>query len=250
MSGHSKWSTIKHKKAGKDARRGKLFTKLIREITVAAKTGGGDVNANSRLRLAVNNARGNNLPTDTIKRAINKGVGGDDGQNYELVTYEGYGPNHIAVVVEALTDNRNRTIASLRTVFNKYDSALGGPNTVLYMFDRKGVLRIPTSAIDEHKLTETILEAGAEDLDTDSSDYVVTCPLDTLEDVKAALEQQEIEIRTAELAQIPQTRVVIADKEQAEQVLGFLYLLEEDDDVQNVYTNFDISDAVMAELGE
>ncbi|MBI3994048.1 MAG: YebC/PmpR family DNA-binding transcriptional regulator [Candidatus Lambdaproteobacteria bacterium] len=250
MSGHSKWSTIKHKKAGKDARRGKLFTKLIREITVAAKTGGGDVNANSRLRLAVNNARGNNMPTDTIKRAINKGIGGDDGQDYETVIYEGYGPNRIAVVVEALTDNRNRTIASLRTAFNKFDGTLGGPNTVLYMFDRKGVLRIPTSAIDEDRLTETILEAGAEDLDTDQADYVVTCPLEALEEVKAALEQHGIEIRTAELAQIPQTRVMIDDKEQAEQVLGFLELLEEDDDVQNVFSNFDLSDAVVAALGE
>ncbi len=249
MSGHSKWSTIKHKKAGKDARRGKLFTKLIREITVAAKAGGGDVKANPRLRLAVNNARGNSMPTDTINRAISKGVGGADGVEYEQVTYEGYGPSNIAVVVEALTDNRNRTAASLRTAFHKHNGNLGSTNTVMYMFARKGLLRIPKDATDEDKLTEIILEAGAEDLDTEGPDFVVTCPVEALEDVKAALERQSIAIRTSELAHVPQTKVMIDDKEKAEQVLGFLDILEEDDDVQNVFSNFDIPDSVLAELG-
>lgn len=248
MSGHSKWSSIKHKKAGKDARRGKLFTKLIREITVAAKAGGGDVNANSRLRLAVSNARGGNMPSDTIKRAIKKGEGGNDGADFELVTYEGYGPNNIAVVIEALTDNRNRTIASLRTAFNKYDGNLGAPNTVLYMFDRKVVLRVPTEAIGEDDLTELILEAGAEDLETVEDEFVVTAPTEAFETVKSALDSKSVEIRTSVLAHLPQTKVLIDDKEQAEKILGFLDVLEEDDDVQNVYTNFDIADSLVDEL--
>ena len=249
MSGHSKWSSIKHKKAATDAKRGKIFTKLIREITVAAKTGGADPGGNPRLRSAMQAARGQNMPMDTVNRAIKKGAGGADGVNYEEVIYEGFGPCNVAVVIQTLTDNRNRTIASIRGAFNKYNGNLGSTNTVLHMFERKGTILIPKSAVDEDTLTEWILDAGAEDLDVGMEDYLVTSAVEDFEAVKDALEQKNVQIREAELAQVPQTKTIISDREEAEKVMNFLDMLEEDDDVQKVYSNFDIDDAVLTELG-
>jgi YebC/PmpR family DNA-binding regulatory protein len=248
MSGHSKWSSIKHKKAAQDAKRGKLYTKLIREITVAAKLGGADPAANPRLRSAVQTARGQNMPMDTVNRAISKGAGGNEGVDFEEVTYEGFGPGNVAVVIQALTDNRNRTIASIRTAFNKYNGTLGSPNSVLYMFDRKGAITIPKPGMDEDTLTEIALEAGAEDLDAEGDDYLVISAVEEFEQVKAGLESGGVEISGAELALLPQTRVVVHDREQAEQVMNFLEMLEEDDDVQKVFSNFDIDDTLLAEL--
>lgn len=248
MSGHSKWSSIKHKKAAADAKRGKVFTKLIREITVAARIGGGDPTGNPRLRAAVQTARGQNMPTDTINRAIAKGSGADDGVNYEEVTYEGFGPANVAVVIQALTDNRNRTIASIRTAFNKFNGNLGSTNSVLYMFDRKGTITIPKGAVDEDTLTEAALEAGAEDLDTSGDEYTVISAMEEFDQVKSALEERGLEISGAELAHLPQTKVIVHDREEAEQVMGFLEMLEEDDDVQKVFSNFDIDDTLLAEL--
>jgi len=248
MSGHSKWSTIKHKKAAADAKRGKIFTKLIKEITVAAKMGGGEIEANPRLRLAVNAARGKNMPNDTIKRAIQKGAGGNDGMDFEEIVYEGYGPAKVAVVIEALTDNRNRTVASIRHAFTKYNGSLGATNSVQYMFDRKGTLQVPKSAIDEDTLTEYILEAGADDMEDQGEHYLVICEPAAFEDVKAFLEDKSVEVGEVEMQRLPQNKVSIEDKEDAERVLNFLDVLEEDDDVQKVFANFEIDDALMDEL--
>lgn len=248
MSGHSKWSSIKHKKAATDAKRGKVFTKLIREITVAAKMGGEDPSANPRLRAAIQSARGQNMPMDTVNRAIKKGAGGNDGLDYEEVIYEGFGPSNVAVVISALTDNRNRTIASIRTAFNKFNGTLGSPNSVLHMFDRKGTLQIEKSVVDEDTLTEVILEAGAEDLDTSGEDYLVISEIDAFEEVKSALEEKGWPIKEAQLSQLPHSRTIISDREDAEKVMNFLDMLEEDDDIQRIFTNFDIDDAILAEL--
>ena len=248
MSGHSKWNSIKHKKAAVDAKRGKIFTKLIREITVAARTGGGDPDGNPRLRAAIQAARSQNMPTDTINRAVNKGAGGTDGDSYEEVIYEGFGPGNVAVVIRTLTDNRNRTIAALRTTFNKFNGTLAATNAVQHMFDRKGVLVIPKSAVDEETLTEWILEAGAEDLETGEEEYLVTCSVEDFEEVKTALEAKELALESAELALLPTMRVEIENKEEAERVLNFLDMLEEEDDVQRVFSNFDIPPEILAEL--
>ncbi len=248
MSGHSKWSSIKHKKAAADAKRGKAFTKLIREITVAAKQGGGDPEANPRLRSAMQTARGQNMPTDTINRAIKKGAGGNDGVDYEEVIYEGFGPSSVAVVILALTDNRNRTVASIRTAFSKFNGNLGASNSVLHMFDRKGTIAVPKSSIDEDSLTDLILEAGAEDLEAGDEDYLIISSVEDFEAVKRALEEKGLEIKEAELAQLPQSKTVISNREDAEKVINFLETLEEDDDVQKVFSNFDIDDGVAAEL--
>jgi len=248
MSGHSKWSSIKHRKAAVDSKRGKIFTKIIREITVAAKIGGPDPDANPRLRAAVLNARGQNMPNDTVARAIKKGSGGNDGVDYEEVTYEGFGPANVAVVVEALTDNRNRTIASIRTAFNKYNGSLGSSNSVLFMFDRKGSVLIPQSAIDEDSLTETVLEAGGEDLELIGEDYQIICSIEDFEVVKSAIDAKGLPVKESGLTHVPQNKTVISEKEDAEKVMNFIDMLEEDDDVQKVYTNFDIDDKLLAEF--
>ena len=248
MSGHSKWSSIKHKKAGKDAKRGKIFTKLIREITMGAKIGGGDPAGNPRLRAAIQSARSQNMPLDTINKAVTKGAGGNEGVNYEEVTYEGFGPANVAVVINALTDNRNRTVASIRSAFHKYNGNLASNNAVLHMFDRKGTIQLPKSAMDEEILTDLILEAGAEDLETDGDDYLIICPVDAFEQVKSELEAREVEITASELAHLPQNRMVINDKEKAEKVIGFLEALEDDDDVQKVFSNLEIDDAILHDM--
>ena len=248
MSGHSKWSSIKHKKGAKDARRGKLFSKLIREITVAAKMGGAELDANPRLRQAVNNARAANLPQDTVMRAVTKGAGGADGVDYAEVIYEGYGPHNAAVVIEALTDNRNRTASSIRSTFSKYDGNLGASNSVLFMFDHVGTIVIDRSAIDEDTLTDYVLEAGGEDLESGDEGYIVSTRLEAFEPVKSFLESKGLEIKESELIWQPQSKVMIGDKAQAERVINFLEALEDDDDVQKVHTNLDIDQNVLTEL--
>jgi len=248
MSGHSKWSSIKHKKAAADSKRGKVFTKLIREITSAARQGGADPGANPRLRLAMDKARASNMPNDTVQRAISKGSGEDDGVNYEEVIYEGYGPASVAVVIEALTDNRNRTASTIRTAFTKANGNLGGTNSVQYMFDRKGTFAVRKDAMDEDTLTEHALEAGAENLADDGDTWLLTCPLEDFDAVRTALEEAGVPLDSAELQRLPQTRVTISNREDAEKVLTFLETLEEDDDVQKVFSNFDIDEQLLAEL--
>jgi YebC/PmpR family DNA-binding regulatory protein len=240
MSGHSKWSTIKHKKAAKDQKRGKIFTKLIKEITVAAKMGGGDINANPRLRTAVTTAKAASMPTDNIDRAIKKGTGELEGVNYEEVQYEGYGPAGVAIMVSVLTDNRNRTVAEIRNVFAKNGGNLGTDGCVAWMFTKKGVITVEKSASAEDRLFDVALEAGAEDIDSDAADtFEVTTKPDVLDQVKEALDKAGIAVDSAEVTMVPQTTVTLRGKE-AEQTLRLLEILEDHDDVQKVAANVDI----------
>lgn len=240
MSGHSKWSTIKHKKAAKDAKRGKLFTKLIKEITVAAKLGGGDLNANPRLRTAVNVARQNSMPADNIERATKKGTGELEGVNYEEITYEGYGPGGAAVLVNAMTDNRNRTVAEIRRLFAKHGGSMGESGCVAWMFQKKGVIGVEKGAVEEDRLMEIALEAGAEDVTEDDGNFEVTTTPEAFETVKDALAAVKVAVVRAELAMVPQNTLALAG-EQAERTLKLLDELEDHDDVQDVASNIDIS---------
>lgn len=249
MSGHNKWSTIKHKKAREDAKRGKIFTKIIREITVAAREGGGDPDANPRLRAAVQAAKAANMPADNVKRAIQRGTGELPGVSYEGVTYEGYGPGGVAVMLEVLTDNRNRTTAEVRHLFSKYGGNLGENGCVSWIFTRKGVILIPRGeGVDEDALMETALEAGAEDLDTSDEDFfrVVTAP-DELHSVKDHIESAGFTVEAAEFEMEPSTQVRLEGKK-AEQMLKLMEAFDDHDDVQNVWANFDIDDELMANL--
>jgi YebC/PmpR family DNA-binding regulatory protein len=239
MSGHSKWSTIKHKKAAKDAKRGKLFSKLIKEITVAAKLGGGDVNANPRLRTAVTTARSSSLPLDNIDRAIKKGTGELEGVDYEEVTYEGYGPGGAAVLVMAMTDNRNRTVSELRHLFGRFGGNMGDSGCVAWIFSRKGVLTVDKRAVDEDRLMELALEAGAEDVADDGDAFTVTTPPEAFEAVRTALEQAKIATTSAALSMVPSNTLELTGT-QAEQTLKLVEELEDHDDVQEVASNFDI----------
>ena len=240
MSGHSKWSSIKHKKALKDARRGKLFTKLIKEITVAARMGGGDVNANPRLRTAVLTARQNSMPTDNIERAINKGTGELEGVTYDEVTYEGYGPGGVAIIVHALTDNRNRTVADVRSAFQKFGGNLGASGSVAWMFQKCGLVTVERAGIDEDRVLEVALDAGADDV-RESGDIleVVTAP-DRFDAVKTALEKTGVPLASAEVTMMPQSTVSISGKN-AEHMVRLLEALEDHDDVQSVSSNMDIA---------
>ncbi|HUJ75232.1 MAG TPA: YebC/PmpR family DNA-binding transcriptional regulator [bacterium] len=248
MSGHSKWSKVKHFKGAVDAKRSKLFTKLVKEITVAAKMGLPDPDANPRLRLAIQNARAASMPKDTVERAIKKASGAGESVNYEEVLYEGYGPGKFAVIVETLTDNRNRTAASVRTVFNKNHATLGAANSVQYMFQRKGTLLLPKSAADEARLTDLVLEAGADDLEDLGDEWQVTTAFEQFMPVKAFLEAQGLPISTAELAWLPTQKVLLQDQESAQKAIAFVEALEDEDDVQNVFTNFDVPEAVLSQL--
>jgi len=243
MSGHSKWSTIKHKKGATDAKRGKLFTKLIKEITVAARMGGGDPDSNPRLRHALNTARSQNMPKDTSERAVKKGTGELEGVNYEEILYEGYGPGGVAVLVECLTDNRNRTIAEVRHAFGKAGGNVGTDGCVAWMFDKKGLFTVSKEDSDEETLMDVALDAGAEDIkeDTDSFD-VITDPKD-FDAVKAAIDEARIKCEVAEITMIPQTLTKVEGKE-AEQMIKFMDVLDDSDDVQKFYCNADIPDEV------
>ena len=247
MSGHSKWSTIKHKKAAKDAKRGKLFTKLIKEITVAAKLGGGDINANPRLRTAVLTARQNSMPTDNIDRAIKKGTGELEGVVYEEVAYEGYGPGGAAVLVMAMTDNRNRTVAEIRRLFTKHGGSMGEAGCVGWMFHKRGVLTVDRQGVDEDRLMEIALEAGADDVAEDGGAYQITTPPDAFEAVKGALEKAKITVATGAVSMVPQNTLSLTGGP-AENTLKLLDELEDHDDVQEVASNIDISQEELERL--
>jgi YebC/PmpR family DNA-binding regulatory protein len=239
MSGHSKWSTIRHKKGAADAKRGKIFTKLTKEITVAARMGGGDLESNPRLRTAVAAAKAENMPKDNIERAIKKGTGELEGVSYEEAVYEGYGPGGAAVLVESVTDNKNRAVADIRHIFSKNGGNLGENGCVAWMFDKKGYISVDNSAADEETLMEAALEAGAEDVREDGNNFeVITAPED-LEAVREAIEDADIAFADAEITMLPQTTANLQGKE-AEQMVRLMEALDDCDDVQKVYTNADI----------
>lgn len=247
MSGHSKWSTIKHKKAQVDARRGKAFTKLIRELTSAAKAGGGSPDTNPRLRTAVAAARGANMPADTIQRAIKKGTGELPGEVYEEITYEGYGAGGVAILVDVLTDNKNRTVAEVRHLFSRHGGNLGESGCVAWMFGRTGLITVDGHQIDEDALLELVLEAGGDDARMMDDVYEIRTAPEVFEEVRTALEKHGLTLGLAEITMLPQNTVPIEGK-QAEQVIRLMEALDEHDDVRKAYANFDIPDAVLAEL--
>jgi YebC/PmpR family DNA-binding regulatory protein len=246
MSGHSKWSTIKHKKAAKDAKKGKLFTKFIKEITVAARMGGGDLNSNPRLRTAVLTARANSMPNDNIDRAIKKGTGELGGAVYEQVTYEGYGPGGVALLIEGTTDNANRTVAEIRHLFSRHGGNLGASNSVAWMFDRKGQLALDASRYDEDTALEDALEAGAQDFTRDGEQFIVSTTPPELHSVQDALRRKGYTIESAELAMVARSTVRVEGAE-AQRVIRLLDALEELDDVSKVFSNFDIDAKTLAE---
>jgi len=245
MSGHSKWHTIKHKKGALDAKRGKLFTKWIKEITIAARSGGsGDPNQNPRLRKAVNDAKAGNMPNDTIERAIKRGTGELEGVHYEEVTYEGYGPGGVAVMVNATTDNRNRTVSELRHLFSKNSGNLGESGSVAWMFNKKGQIIVDSALKSEDEMMEIALEAGAEDMQNDGESYqILTAPEDFLA-VLDAIKSKGVEPISSEIAMIPQNTIKL-DSNHAAQMLKLYDALDDHEDVQSVYANFEIDDAVM-----
>jgi YebC/PmpR family DNA-binding regulatory protein len=245
MSGHSKWHTIKHKKGALDAKRGKLFTKLIKEIQVSARTGGGDLAANARLRKAVSDAKGANMPNDTIDRAIRRGTGAEEGVNYEEITYEGYGPGGVAVMVESVTDNRNRTVAEIRHIFSKNGGNLAAAGAVGWIFEKKGYIVIDKQAKSEDELFEVVTDAGAEDLRDDEDNFeIITAPGD-FDTVLEAVKKAGLEPEVAEVEMIPKEYKKLEGNE-AKQMLKLMEALEDNDDVQKVSANFDISDEDMA----
>ena len=246
MSGHSKWSSIKHKKGAADAKRGKLFSKLSRAIIVAAREGGPDPAANLALQNAIEKARSYSMPKDNIERAIAKGSGaGSEGAGYDTVVYEGYGPEGVAVLVEALTDNRNRTASEVRHAFTKHGGNLGTAGAVAWQFDRRGVVLVAGDGADDEELLLAAAEAGADDVEADGSSFVVTSSPEALTGVREAIEAAGFSVESAELALIPKTTVAIEDERIARQVLRLVEGLEESDDVQDVYANFDIAETVL-----
>ncbi len=242
MSGHSKWATIKRAKGAKDAKRGKIFTKLIKEIHVATRTGGDDPDANPRLRLAIQSAKAANMPKDNIERAIKK-ASGVDSEDYIETTYEGYGPNGVAVMVECTTDNNNRTVQNVRSIFNKYGGNLGTNGSVDYLFERKGVftLNLPEN-FDEDELTLELIDAGAEDVDFNENMAIVTCAMEDFGQVQKSLDALDVEIENGELQRIPTTMVELSD-DQFTAVIKLIDAMEDDDDVQKVYHNLEVSDS-------
>jgi YebC/PmpR family DNA-binding regulatory protein len=246
MSGHSKWSTIKHKKGAQDARRGKLFSKLSRAIIVAAREGGADPTANLALANAIEKARSYSMPKDNIERAVARGAGTDsDAQAFEHVLYEGYGPSGVAVIVEALTDNRNRTASDVRHVFSKNDGNLGGSGSVLWLFERRGVVLVPAASVDEDELMLVAAEGGADDVRLDGSTFQITCAPEALVAVRHAIQDGGFEVDSAELTMVPKTTIEVAEEGAAKKLLRLVDALEENDDVQDVYANFDIPERVL-----
>jgi YebC/PmpR family DNA-binding regulatory protein len=245
MSGHSKWSTIKHKKGAADAKRGKIFTRILKEMTVAARMGGGDPAGNPRLRAAVAEAKANNMPKDNIERAIKRGTGELEGTTYEELTYEGYGPGGVAVIVEVLTDNTNRTTPEIRHMFEKQGGNLGTPGSVRFQFDKKGYFAVEKSVVGEDKLMEIALEAGADDLQADDAEtYDIYTTPENFEPVRQALEKAGITTVEAKLGMIPQNYITL-DENKSRQVMKLLEALDDHDDVQNVWSNFDIPAEMM-----
>ena len=247
MSGHSKWSSIKHKKGAADAKRGKMFTKIIREISVAARFGGGDPEGNPRLRTAIAAAKGVNMPKDNIERAIKKGTGELEGAHYEESVCEGYGPNGVAILVNLMTDNKNRTLAEVRHAFTKHNGNIGTTNCVAWMFDKKGLIAFEKGKVDEEKLMEVALDAGAEDINDEGTTLEVVTDAKDFETVRDALDKNGLEYLFAKSTMVPQNTVKL-DVKEAEQTLKLLEALEDSDDVQDVYANFDIPDEIMEKI--
>ncbi len=249
MSGHSKWSTIKRKKGAIDAKRGKIFTRLIKEITVAARTGGGgDPDGNPRLRSAINAAKAENMPKDNIDRAIKKGTGELEGEVYEEILYEGYGPAGVAVLVECMTDNRNRTVADIRHYFSKSNGNLGESGCVAWMFDKKGLIQVEKDKYSEEELMDLALEAGAEDVVEEDAVYQILTSPEEFSDVRDALEASGVEFFEAAVSMIPSNTIAVTEEKPALSLLRLLENLEDHDDVQNVYSNFDIDDELMEKI--
>lgn len=247
MSGHSKWATIKHKKGKADAARGKLFSKLIRELTIAARTGGGDVNANPRLRTVVDTAREANMPMENIERAIKKGTGELPGTTYEEVIYEGYAPGGVAMMIRVLTDNKNRTTAEIRHIFEKYNGSMGTANSVAWQFQPRGIIAVARDKADEDTVLSLALDAGADDVQTEADGYTITTAPDSFEAVKRAFKEKGIVWESAELTQVAQNTVTLNEKD-AEKVVRLTDMFEEQDDVQQVFSNADIPDEIMAKI--
>ncbi len=247
MSGHSKWSTIKRKKGKADAARGRMFTKLIKEITVAAREGGGDAEVNPRLRTAIQAAKAANMPAANIEKAIKRGTGELPGVSYEEIKYEGYGPGGVAVLVDTLTDNKNRAVSEIRHIFSVHGGNLGEVGCVGWMFEKKGIIQVEKEKVDEEELMMTVLDAGALDMKSEEDYFEIVTPFDKFEAVKKALDEKNIPTTEAELSMIPQTTIKL-DGKQAEQMLKLMEALEDHDDVQKVYANFDIATEIMEKL--
>ncbi len=248
MSGHNKWSTIKHKKAAVDAKRGKVFTKLIKEITVAARLGGSDVDGNPRLRSAVLASRAANMPNDTIDRAVKKGAGELEGVQYDEITYEGYGPEGVAILVDTVTDNSNRTVAEVRMIFNKRGGKMAEQGAVAWMFETKGQFRVSKESAGFDKVFEVAVEAGAEDVEDAEESWLVTTAREDLYAVTSAVEEAGLEVADAQLAKLPKMTVELTDLNAAGKVMRLIDFLDEHDDVQTVWANFDVTDEVAAQL--
>jgi YebC/PmpR family DNA-binding regulatory protein len=248
MSGHSKWSSIKHKKGAADARRGKIFTKLIKEITVAARLGGGDPDGNPRLRTAILAAKAENMPKENIERAIKKGTGELEGISYEEVNYEGYGPGGVAMLIDCLTDNRNRTVADIKHIFDRHGGNLGEPGCVAWMFEKRGMILFDKDAVDEETLLDVALEAGADDVREEETEFEVITSPSAFEAVKRAFDQKGMAYSVAELSMVPKNTVKLEGRK-AEQMLNLMEAFEDNDDVNHIYANFDIPDEVMEAIG-
>ena len=249
MSGHSKWATIKHKKAATDAKRGAVFTRLIKEITVAARHGGGDPEANPRLRAAINTAKAENMPGDNIKRAVQRGTGELPGVTYEEASFEGYGPHGVAMIVEVATDNRNRTVSEIRHLFSRNGGNLGEAGCVSWMFSKRGSIAVPKHAATEEDLLNIVLEAGAEDLRDDGEQWEIVSTPETFDSVLEALKKAHIEVSTSEITMLPQTYVKLEGKD-AQQMLRLVEGLEDHEDVQHVYSNFDIDQNELEQVSQ
>ena len=247
MSGHSKWSTIKHKKGAADAKRGKIFTKVIKEITVAARIGGGDIDGNPRLRLAVQKAKEVNMPQENVTRAIKKGTGELEGVQYEETSYEGYGPGGVAIFMEVMTDNKNRTVGELRATLGKNGGNMGENGCVAWIFEQKGLITVKTSEKGEEELLELAIDAGADDMQTVDDYYEITTSVGSFEPVRKAIEDAEIKTQSSELTRIPQNTVNVEEK-YCKSLLRLMDTLEDHDDIQKVYSNFEITDEIMATI--
>jgi YebC/PmpR family DNA-binding regulatory protein len=248
MSGHSKWANIKHRKGRQDARRGKIFTTMGKEITIAAREGGGDIDSNSRLRLAVQSARAENMPGENIKRAIQRGTGEIEGLTYEEITYEGYAPSGVAVILEVVTDNRKRTVAELRALFSKLGGNLGEANSVAWNFSRKGVVTVKTGKLSEDDLVEHVLESGADDMEYDEDTSRIIASIDAYHKCNKYFTEKGIEIAGSKMEYIPKEMIKIDNLNDARKVVKFIETFEEHEDVQNVFSNFEIDDAIMEKL--
>jgi YebC/PmpR family DNA-binding regulatory protein len=248
MSGHSHWAGIKHKKAANDAKRGKVWSKLARMVIVAAKAGGGDPAQNLTLRYAIDKAKAANMPKDTIEKAIKKGTGEAGGVHYEEVLYEGYAPGGVAIMIEGLTDNRNRTGPEIKKIFERRGGSLGASGCVNWMFKKKGLITVRTDAVDEDVLMDVALSAGAEDMENTGEIYEITCQPDAYNELKAALQEKQIPVDSAELSMVPDTTIPVNNAETARKILNLMEDFEDHDDVQEVYANFDIPDEVLQKV--